>query len=203
MSEGEEGGSPAASPLVAQAYLVAEEAHQGQHRKADGESYIEHVGKVSDRVAAAGFGPEVVAAALLHDVVEHTDTSNDDLGEVFGERVAELVGAMTDREEIEPWESRKREHRDRIEASGRDGCAIYAADKIAGVGEARAGFAAVGAKVEERLGNTLDARIRVWRDDLRMLGRVEPPLELTSVLREELRGLEADIERPAGSSGPV
>lgn len=178
--------------VASRARGLAERAHEGQRRKADGRPYAQHVVRVADTLASAGFGPEVVAAALLHDAVEHTDVEPEELEEEFGECVADLVAVMTDREDIEPWEARKDEHRARVAAAGRDAAAIYAADKLEGVLEARSGYADVGEAVEERLGNSLNARFTVWDADLEMLGELDPPLPFTERIEEELRLLAGD-----------
>lgn len=103
------------------------------------------------------------------------------------------MAAMTDREEIEPWEERKSEHRARVERAGSEACAIYGADKLAGIREAREGYSEVGELVEERLGNSLELRIAVSRDDLAMLeGSPGPTLAFIPEIREELAKLLDD-----------
>lgn len=168
------------------ARLLAQRVHAGQRRKADGRPYLAHVGAVADTLANTGFTPEVLAAALLHDAVEHTDVEPEEIDRDFGAGVAMLVAAMTDRSEIEPWVARKQEHRERVALAGRDACAIYAADKLEGVREARSGYAEVGEDLEERLGNTLGTRFLVWDADVRMLETLEEPLPFIPLLREEL-----------------
>lgn len=180
--------------VVARAHSLAEREHAGQSRKGNGEPYLEHVVSVAEVLHRTGFDEEVVAAAVLHDAVEHTDVGPGLVEREFGERVGGLVGAMTDREDIEPWQKRKDEHRSRVEAAGRDACAIYGADKLAGIREAREGYAEVGERVEERLGNTLDQRISVWRADIALLEGLEPPLPFAGDVRTELEGLLDDRE---------
>ncbi len=175
--------------MLRRAHGLAEREHEGQTRKADGRPYLEHVTSVADILADGGLGPDVVTAALLHDAVEHTEVGLGQVADEFGEGIAGLVAAMTDREEIEPWEARKDEHRSRVAASGRDACAIYAADKLEGVREARAGYAEVGEAVQERLGNSLEARIAVWNADVEMIDELRPPLPFADLLRTELSGL--------------
>jgi hypothetical protein len=138
--------------------------------------YFEHVETVAGLLSEHGFDEEVVAAALLHDAVEHTDLDLTKVREELGPRVAALVEAMSDREEIEDFGERKAEHRGRVERAGRDACAIYGADKLSGITEARSGWTALGPAVEDRLREPLDVRLGVWRDDLEMLDRLDPPL---------------------------
>lgn len=76
----------------------AEEAHRSvsQVRKYTGEAYIVHPREVAAMVAAHGADEEVVAAALLHDVVEDTPVTNGTIEARFGARVARLVAEVTD-----------------------------------------------------------------------------------------------------------
>jgi (p)ppGpp synthase/HD superfamily hydrolase len=76
----------ARSPLVAEALAVATEAHAGQIRNGScGKPYIEHPVAVADLLERHGFGEQVLAAALLHDVVEDSDTTVAELRERFGD----------------------------------------------------------------------------------------------------------------------
>lgn len=80
--------------LLWRAFDLVEQAHAGQMR-ATGEPYVTHVVSVADIVADLCLDPETVAAALLHDVVEDTDTSVDELREQFGAEIAQLVEGVT------------------------------------------------------------------------------------------------------------
>ncbi|MEY2815630.1 MAG: hypothetical protein RJA78_206 [Actinomycetota bacterium] len=80
--------------VVERAYHVAEKAHQGQTRKS-GDPYITHPVAVAQLLADLGIGPAGLAAALLHDTVEDTDYSLDQLRVDFGEEIAMLVDGVT------------------------------------------------------------------------------------------------------------
>jgi len=83
--------------LLEKALAWAEAAHDGQTRKGSGEPYVEHPKRVSAMVASLGAQEHVVAAALLHDVLEDTDLTYRDLDAEFGLPVAELVLDLTDK----------------------------------------------------------------------------------------------------------
>lgn len=74
----------------------AQIAHDGQARKGSGEPYVEHSRRVAAMVRSLGVPEHVVAAALLHDVLEDTDLTYRDLDAEFGLAVAELVLELTD-----------------------------------------------------------------------------------------------------------
>lgn len=96
--------------LLARAFRFAAERHAGQRRKgAAGEPYVNHLTEVAELVAEAtgGRDPQLVAAALLHDTVEDTDTTHAELVERFGADVAGLVAEVTDDKSL-PKAERKR-----------------------------------------------------------------------------------------------
>lgn len=80
--------------VVEQAYVVAERAHRGQLRKS-GDPYITHPVAVATILAELGMTPSTLAAALLHDTVEDTEYSLDQLRREFGPEVAMLVDGVT------------------------------------------------------------------------------------------------------------
>ena len=79
---------------VDKAYKYAEEKHQGQYRKT-GEPYINHPLFVADILTSIKADKETIMAALLHDVVEDTEASKNDIKELFGDEIAKLVDGVT------------------------------------------------------------------------------------------------------------
>lgn len=79
---------------VRSAYLFAAEAHQGQKRES-GEEYIIHPLEVAQIVYDMGMDTTSIIAALLHDVVEDTETGNDQIQKKYGNEVAVLVDGVT------------------------------------------------------------------------------------------------------------
>jgi len=80
--------------LIRRAYEFSEHAHVGQ-RRSSGEPFIEHCHEVALILAEMHLDSATIAAALLHDVVEDTRYTLDDLRERFGEEVADLVDGVT------------------------------------------------------------------------------------------------------------
>ncbi len=76
------------------AFEIAEGSHRGQTRKS-GEPYITHPVQVAEILADLGMPVPVLVAALLHDTVEDTDYSLEELRQTFGDEVAELVDGVT------------------------------------------------------------------------------------------------------------
>lgn len=80
--------------LVERAYVTAERAHRGQKRRS-GDPYITHPVAVTTILAEMGMTPPTLAAALLHDTVEDTDYSLEQLRTEYGEEIAMLVDGVT------------------------------------------------------------------------------------------------------------
>ena len=80
--------------LIDQAVEYAREKHKDQKRK-DGSPYIIHPLAVAEIVAEMGLDVDAVLGALLHDCIEDTDASHDDIEKNFGQSVAELVEGVT------------------------------------------------------------------------------------------------------------
>jgi GTP pyrophosphokinase len=95
-------------PLVERAYQVAERAHEGQTRKS-GEPYITHPLAVAQILADLGIGAKTIAAALLHDTVEDTDYSLDELRRDFGDEIAMLVDGVTKLDKVKYGDSAQAE----------------------------------------------------------------------------------------------
>jgi guanosine-3',5'-bis(diphosphate) 3'-pyrophosphohydrolase len=79
---------------IVRAYQVANEVHEGQMRLS-GDPFITHPLAVAEILADMGMDPTTIVGALLHDAVEDTDASLDDLRESFGDEVAEIIDGLT------------------------------------------------------------------------------------------------------------
>jgi GTP diphosphokinase / guanosine-3',5'-bis(diphosphate) 3'-diphosphatase len=102
--------------VVARAFLVAYHAHRGSMRKS-GEPYIVHPIEVARILAVMRLDGETMAAGLLHDVVEDTEVTLEQIREIFGDRVVQLVDGTTKLGKIQ-WmpdadDSRNRQERER------------------------------------------------------------------------------------------
>ena len=100
--------------LVSRAIVFSVEAHDGMRRRKSEAPYILHPMEVGAIVGSMTEKQEVIAAAVLHDVVEDAGITLQEIGEKFGERVMELVASETEnkREELPPeetWRIRKEE----------------------------------------------------------------------------------------------
>jgi (p)ppGpp synthase/HD superfamily hydrolase len=138
MRSGERGLSSSFSlltPRLEQALRYAALGHRGQVRRTGELPYFEHVVAVAWILDRAGFDEDVVIAGLLHDLVEDTATTPQDIESRFGRVVADLVGycseQKTDAEgRKRPWIDRKRDHLACMARAPVEARAVVLADKI-------------------------------------------------------------------------
>ena len=126
---------PLDTALVDKAIRFAVEAHAGTERRGKGFPYVIHVLEAMAIVATMTNDPELLAAAALHDTIEDTDVTVEDLKKQFGPRVAALVEKETDIQLAEDghrktWRVRKQEAIDRIAASTREAKMVALGDKL-------------------------------------------------------------------------
>lgn len=179
--------------LAREAYEFAHGAHEGQERKGDGSPYINHPIDLARLLDATGQADEeILAAAFLHDTVEDTDTTLEEIEEAFGCEVHDLVMSMTEDKDVEPYERRKDHHREQVEAGGERVVLIYAADKVANLRDMRALYANIGDAASSRFKAPIDVRVRLWHGDAEMIERIHPGHDLVTQLRMELDAFDAD-----------
>jgi len=124
------------SPVVEHAIRLATVAHQSQKRKSSGVPYIAHPMSVCLILMKAGFHEEaILAAAVLHDVVEDTDLTIEQLAAHFSEEVIQYVSEMTEEKETtagqkRSWRDRKQDHIQVMKQATLGARAIELADKL-------------------------------------------------------------------------
>jgi len=120
------------SPFVQKAYDFASAAHAGQKRKYTGEPYMVHPVEVMEIVRTVTRDEVMLAAALLHDVVEDTTHTIEDIRENFGQDVATLVDELTDKSRLEDGNRaiRKTIDRKNLEQASANAQTIKLADLI-------------------------------------------------------------------------
>lgn len=101
------------SPTLDRALALAATAHRTQLRKSSGVPYIAHPAHVAIILLKHGFPEGAVVAAILHDVVEDTEVTSDQITQQFGDAVARLVDDVSERKYVGgvklPWLARKKD----------------------------------------------------------------------------------------------
>ena len=80
--------------LIEKAYEVAKSYHEGQYRKS-GDPYIQHPLEVAYILGTLNAGPNTICAGLLHDVLEDTDMTKEEMAAEFNDEIAEIVDGVT------------------------------------------------------------------------------------------------------------
>ena len=179
------------SPLTRAARLFATRCHARQWRESDGARFIEHPLEVARLLRGAGCSDVVVAAGLLHDVLEHTSVSAGELTARFGAAVAALVRAVSDDARAGTYRARKQRLREQVRQADSDAAVLFAADKISKVRELRtvlqrAAADATSRHAEARREHLRRQQIEHYHESLKMLRSVVPHHPLVHRLAEEL-----------------
>ena len=153
--------------LVDRAIIFATRAHSGATRKGTNIPYIVHPIEAAAIVSAMTDDEEVIAAAILHDVLEDTDATWDDLYARFGHRIAELVANESENKRRTlpaslTWKMRKQETITFLETKAdRDAKMLALADKLSNLRAIYRDVCIIGDKVWERF-NEKDKNMHGW-----------------------------------------
>ena len=171
------------SPLTRDALAFAASSHAGQTRDSDDSPFVTHPVEVARLLHEAGYSDEVVAAGVLHDVLENTGAGSDELERRFGSEVTRLVAAVSDDESIDDYGERKAALREQVARAGECAAAVFAADKVSKARELRVRGG--------RFSRRDELRIQHYEASLEMLDLVLPGRDLVDRLRAELVILHA------------
>jgi (p)ppGpp synthase/HD superfamily hydrolase len=161
--------------------------HAGQCR-GDGTPFILHPREVASLLRDAGAPDHLVAAGALHDLIEKTDATADDVRSRFGPRITNLVLAVTDDERITRYGARKAALRAQVAREGEEALLLFAADKVSKVRELRReASGAPGAARQLRV-----RRLNHYRRSLAVLEERLPGNPLVVALHDELGALMRD-----------
>ncbi|HVE70355.1 MAG TPA: HD domain-containing protein [Thermoanaerobaculia bacterium] len=187
--------------LAPRALAFAVKCHHGQRRESDGTPFVSHPIEVARLLRDAGCAETVIAAGLLHDVLENGDVDVPELSARFGPDVATLVDAVTDDSCVESYRRRKQLLRDQVRCAGGDVALLYAAAEISTLRELPARVQRDRARLEDLPGDSrtrryLERHSAMWlehsRASLAMLEQVIPGHELVGRLCQELERCSAE-----------
>ena len=136
--------------IVQKAINFASIAHRNQTRKSTDIPYITHPFAVGMLLQKAGCSDSVIAAGILHDTVEDTDTTYETLVENFGEHIANLVRAASEHDKSLPWQVRKQHTIDTLKDLSIEEIQVITADKLHNLQSINEDFETIGEKVWER-----------------------------------------------------
>jgi hypothetical protein len=177
-------------PQARAAAGYAERKHAG-HCRSDGTPFIQHPLEVAMLLYFGGAADHVIAAGLLHDVIEKAGVSVSDVRLRFGPRITGLVLAVSDDDSIPDYGRRKAALRHQVAAAGGEALEVFAADKLSKLRELRREvIGSPGRGIRGRRGR----RLRHYQRSLALLEERLPESPLVHDLRAEL---ESFLREPA------
>ena len=146
--------------MIKEAVEFAVEAHKGAVRKGTRIPYIVHPLEAAVIVGSVTEDEELIAAAILHDVLEDTDASEEEVRGRFGDRVADLVVKETD-DKSRSWMERKSEKLRRVREGSRDLKIVVLGDKLSNIRSMARDYLLVGEELWQRF-NMKDREKQAW-----------------------------------------
>lgn len=168
--------------MIEKAIIVASKAHEGQYRKLTNIPYITHplgVGLILMKINAR---EELVAAGILHDTVEDTEITLEDLRDGFGDEVAELVEGCSEPDKSLPWEARKEHTISFLRTASEDTRTVVCADKLHNIRSIIRDYGNQGEQVWHRFNRGKEKQEWYYRSVVESLGHAS-----TFPLLEELK----------------
>lgn len=152
--------------LLDEAIRFAVEAHSGVERRGKDYPYIVHPMEAMTIVATVTKDQELLAAAALHDVVEDTEYTEEDIRSRFGDRVASLVAAETDlviegKNESDSWVERKQFAIDRLKKVSYEAKLVSLGDKLSNARAMLNDYKAMGEKLWDKF-HVNDPKLHKW-----------------------------------------
>ena len=160
------GNKPMDTSLLDKAMIFAINAHANTERRGKGTPYIIHPMEAVAIVETMTTDQELLSAAALHDVVEDTDITIEDIRKEFGDRIAELVASESDlvvegKSEEDSWIERKQFAIDRLKKLSRDAKIVALGDKLSNARAIYRDYMTLGDKLWDRF-HVKDKKDHEW-----------------------------------------
>jgi (p)ppGpp synthase/HD superfamily hydrolase len=149
--------------LLEEALVLSAKAHAGQTRKGTDIPYITHPVALAMTLIDLGCADEVVAAALLHDVVEDTSISLADIEQKFGPEITEIVRGVSEPDREASWEERKQHTIDKLRHAPLPIKLVSCADKLHNIRSMIRDYAKLGETLWERFNRGKDRQAWYYR----------------------------------------
>jgi (p)ppGpp synthase/HD superfamily hydrolase len=177
--------------LIEKATKIAVMAHKNQTRKGDGLPYIIHPFMVAMKLSKYDFSDEVIAAALVHDVLEDTDFAEEELRKELGDQVVGIVKSVTNDESLS-WEDKKSKYVETVRMAGVEAKAVALADKIHNLESLLTAYEQQGSKLWEKFNRGKEQKLWFENEVLKMLKETwqHPMIEEYEALLEKEKKLE-------------
>jgi (p)ppGpp synthase/HD superfamily hydrolase len=173
--------------IVEKAIIFAAKAHRDQTRKSTDIPYITHPFAVGMLLQKAKCTDEVITAGILHDTLEDTSTTYEELIEQFGAHVANLVRAASEHDKSLPWEARKQHTIDSLKAASLEEIQVITADKLHNLTSIHADLEENGEKIWERFNRGKREQHWYYSSIVKELAPRKKEFELISMLENKVK----------------
>lgn len=149
--------------MIFSAIEFATKAHAGQYRKGTKIPYIVHPLNVAKILIEHDCPEDVVVAGILHDTVEDTPITIEDIRQTFGERVAQLVQGASEPDKSDTWENRKKHTIEYLKTAPMDVLLVSLADKLDNVRAIREDYEKLGESLWSRFNRPRESQAWYYR----------------------------------------
>ncbi len=172
--------------MINQAIQFASTKHAGQMRKSTEIPYISHPFAVAMLLQEAGYRAEVVAAGILHDTLEDTSTTTDEIASIFGIEVLRLIEAASEPDKSLPWEDRKRHTMSLLKQRSDEELAIIIADKLHNLQSIRRDLEIDGERVWKRFNRGKEQQAWYYQGIVHAIQSRKAQVPLITALEQEM-----------------
>ncbi|WP_214749937.1 HD domain-containing protein [Exiguobacterium sp. s189] len=177
------------NPLVEEALRFSSIRHGGQHRKGSSIPYLSHPFSVALLLETDHQPPTVVAAGLLHELIEDTKTDPQEILTKFGQDVLRLVLAVSEKNRDQTWEQRKQMTLEHISSLQFDEVALLVADKLHNLRSIRYDLEMEGMTVWQRFKRPMRDQSWYYHQLLRSFEPFRSSTDLIGLYEQELNSL--------------
>lgn len=182
--------------LIDKAILFAAKAHDGQTRKSSDIPYITHPFSVGMILQKENCSDVVIAAGILHDTLEDTFTTYEELKEQFGVSVANLVLAASEPDKSLTWEERKKHTIERLKDATVEEIQITAADKLHNLRTIQDDFQKFGERVWDRFKRGKGDQHWYYANIVKVISSRRSEVKLIQELEKEVEKVFGTLESP-------
>jgi (p)ppGpp synthase/HD superfamily hydrolase len=178
------------SSILETATRIAVRAHATQKRKEGDLPYVSHPFMVALKLAKYDFPDEIIAAALVHDVLEDTDFGEENLRNAVGEEVFEIVKAVTNNDALS-WDEKKLQYIETVRNGPEGAKAVSTADKVHNMESLLIAYGEQGPKIWEHFSSGKEKKIWFEEAMLAMLREtwIHPLVDEYAALLEHLKSV--------------
>lgn len=177
--------------LIERAIRIAISAHGDQVRRNDGSPYFIHPLMVGFKLEKHGFSDTVVAAGIAHDILEDTDVTEDELREILGDDVVDIVTVVSHDDSLS-WDDKKKGYVEQLRNAPEEAKAVSVADKIHNAESMVVTYKEIGGDIWKKFKRSKERKM--WFEDmvLSMLKETwdHPMVDEYALLVEEMRNME-------------